>query len=47
MLVNELIQTSLIRPNISDLQGTPLLALYRSVEYNRSYGIGREGLGKY
>ena len=47
MLVKELIQTRNVRPSISELQGTPLKALCRTIAYKRRNGIGINGLGKY
>ena len=36
-----------MRPSISELQGTPLLALCKTIAYKRRNGIGINGLGKY
>ena len=37
--VSELIQVSLIRPDINDLKGTPTLALCKIIAYNKNYGM--------
>ena len=45
-LVSHLVATNILNPQMSDLQGTPIASLCRSIVYNRKYGIGINGLGK-
>ena len=46
-LVSNLITVNMIKPKMSDLQGTPLSSLCRVIAYKRKHSIGANGLGKY
>jgi hypothetical protein len=46
-LVSNLITVDMIKPKMSDLEGTPLSSLCRAITYKRKHSIGADGLGKY
>ena len=45
-LVSNLVAVNIINPKLSDLQGTPIASLCRSIVYKRKNGIGINGIGK-